>query len=133
MTRPADDARFKERESMVVAQIVARGVSDSLTLDAMRAVPRHQFVLEPFQTAAYRDHPVPIGHGQTISQPYIVVFMTAALGLTGEETVLEVGAGCGYQSVVLSFVSRRVFAIEIVELLAAETKERLASLGYSNV
>ena len=118
---------------MVAAQIVARGVSDEKTLATMRAVPRHLFVPEKAQDVAYRDHPLPIGHGQTISQPYIVAFMTEALGLKGGETVLEVGSGCGYQAAILSLIAARVFAIEIVEPLAREAAQRLGALGYTNV
>src|SRR5262245_59308383 len=131
---PVDDAAFaRERESMVAEQIAARGVADPRTLDAMRRVPRHLFVPREAQSDAYGDHPLPIGHGQTISQPYIVGFMTDALRLSGGETVLEVGTGSGYQSAVLSLIAARVFTIEIVPELAAEARERLARLGYENV
>lgn len=118
---------------MVATQIITRGISDAKTLEAMRAVPRHLFVSARFQDTAYDDHPIPIGRGQTISQPYIVAFMTEALNLKGGETVLEVGSGCGYQSAILSLIAAQVFAIEIVEPLAGEARERLTSLGYSNV
>jgi protein-L-isoaspartate(D-aspartate) O-methyltransferase len=130
---PEDAALLRAREAMVAVQIVARGVRDAKTLEAMRQVPRHLFVPPSLVKEAYEDHPLPIGHGQTISQPYIVAFMTEALGLKGGETVLEVGAGSGYQSAVLSRIAARVFGIEIVEALAREGKERLARLGYSNV
>lgn len=123
----------RARDTMVAAQIGARGIRDPKTLAAMRGVPRHLFVPPGYVNEAYDDHPLPIGHGQTISQPYIVAFMTEALGLKGGETVLEVGAGSGYQSAVLSRIAARVFGIEIVEPLALEAKARMARLGYSNV
>ena len=127
----ADPARA--REEMVAAQIEARGVRDSRTLAALRKVPRHLFVPPDLAGEAYGDGPLPIGHGQTISQPYIVAFMTEALGLRGGETVLEVGTGSGYQAAVLAEIAARVFTIEIVAPLAEEARERLARLGYGNV
>jgi protein-L-isoaspartate(D-aspartate) O-methyltransferase len=130
----SDDSAFAgKREAMVAEQIVARGVRDAKVLSAMREVPRHLFVPAGLVNEAYHDCPVPIGHGQTISQPFIVAFMSEALKLVGGETVLEVGAGCGYQSAVLSRIAARVFGIEIVEALAADTRPRLARLGYENV
>jgi protein-L-isoaspartate(D-aspartate) O-methyltransferase len=128
---PRDLAR--DRESMVADQIAARGVKDELTLAAMRKVERHRFVPEAFRSQAYEDHPLPIGHGQTISQPYIVAFMTEALGLEGGETVLEVGTGSGYQAAVLAEIAAHVYSIEIVRPLAEEAAGRLAALGYENV
>ena len=131
---PSEDAALrKARDAMVASQIVVRGVRDPKILAAMRQVPRHLFVPPGLVKEAYADHPLPIGHGQTISQPYIVAFMTEALGLKGGETVLEVGAGSGYQSAVLSRIAARVFGIEIVESLAREAKARMARLGYTNV
>jgi protein-L-isoaspartate(D-aspartate) O-methyltransferase len=131
---PAEDSVFaKARDAMVATQIIIRGVRDPKTLAAMREIPRHLFVPPRLVKEAYTDRPLPIGHGQTISQPYIVAFMTEALALKGGETVLEVGAGSGYQSAVLSRIAARVFGIEIVEPLAREAKERLAALGYSNI
>jgi protein-L-isoaspartate(D-aspartate) O-methyltransferase len=121
------------REAMVASQIVARGVRDPLTLAALRRVPRHLFVPPGSVTQAYADHPVPIGHDQTISQPYIVAFMTEALGLRGGETVLEVGTGSGYQAAVLARIAAQVYSIEIVAPLAREAAERLARLGFANV
>ena len=121
------------REAMVATQIAARGVRDPLTLAAMRRVPRRLFVPAVSAGQAYDDHPVPIGHGQTISQPYVVAFMTEALGLRGGESVLEVGTGCGYQAAVLARIAARVHTIEIVAPLAAEAAERLTRLGYANV
>lgn len=135
-TAPA--AQHKEqyqraREAMVQQQIVARGVRDQQVLGAMRKIPRHLFVPPSMQPYAYRDSPLPIGYQQTISQPYIVAFMTEALGLKAADRVLEVGTGSGYQAAVLSVLVREVYSIEIVEPLATEAAERLKRLGYSNV
>jgi protein-L-isoaspartate(D-aspartate) O-methyltransferase len=121
------------RERMVKEQIEGRGIKDPLTLAALRKVPRHLYVPEPAAAEAYGDFPLPIGHGQTISQPYIVAFMTEALGLRGGEKVLEIGTGSGYQSAVLSEIAGRVYTIEIVPELAAQAGERLARLGHRNV
>lgn len=129
----SDDPRAVEREQMVREQVEARGVRDPLTLAALRRVPRHRFVPAAGQAEAYADHPLPIGHEQTISQPYIVAFMTEALGLGGGETVLEVGTGSGYQAAVLSHIAARVYTIEIVAPLAEEARGRLKELGYGNV
>jgi protein-L-isoaspartate(D-aspartate) O-methyltransferase len=130
----ADDAAFvRAREEMVATQIAARGVKDPKTLAAMRKVPRHLFVPEDARRQAYEDHPLVIGHGQTISQPYIVAFMTEAAGLRGGESVLEIGTGSGYQAAVLSQIAARVFTIEIVAPLAASSAALLKRLGYANV
>jgi protein-L-isoaspartate(D-aspartate) O-methyltransferase len=130
----ADDAAFvRAREEMVATQIAARGVKDPKTLAAMRKVPRHLFVPEGALGQAYEDHPLAIGHGQTISQPYIVAFMTEAARLRGGETVLEIGTGSGYQAAVLSQIAARVFTIEIVAPLAASSAALLKRLGYANV
>lgn len=134
--RSADDdsgAEVRQRARMVREQIEARGVRDRLTLQAMRKVPRHLFVSAVHAAEAYDDHPLPIGHGQTISQPYIVAFMTEALGLRGGETVLEVGTGSGYQAAVLAEIAAKVYTIEIVAPLADEAGRSLARLGYRNV
>ncbi len=135
-TPPGDgqDRDFvRARESMVATQIEARGVRDAKVLAAMRKVPRHLFVPPGSVSQAYEDYPLPIGHGQTISQPYIVGFMTDALGLEGGETVLEVGTGSGYQAAVLAEIAARVYTIEIVAPLAEDAAARLKRLGYANV
>ena len=121
------------RDAMVRQQIEARGVRHRPTLEAMRKVPRHEFVPPGQRASAYADHPLPIGHRQTISQPYIVAFMTAALDLEAGDRVLEVGTGSGYQAAVLAEIVEEVYTIEIVEPLARESGERLERLGYTNV
>jgi protein-L-isoaspartate(D-aspartate) O-methyltransferase len=123
----------KERSRMIEEQLVNRGIRDSLVLGAMRSVPRHLFVPEKLVPEAYADSPLPIGHEQTISQPYIVAFMTEALGLKGGEKVLEVGTGSGYQAAVLAEIVDDVYTIEIVEPLGLEAEERLKRLHYNNV
>jgi protein-L-isoaspartate(D-aspartate) O-methyltransferase len=123
----------EQRRAMVENQIRKRGIDSQLVLQAMQEVPRHEFVPAESCAEAYADKPVVIGAGQTISQPYIVAAMTAALELTGAERVLEVGAGCGYQSAILSLLAREVFSIEVRAPLAAAARERLARLGYANV
>jgi protein-L-isoaspartate(D-aspartate) O-methyltransferase len=123
----------RARERMVREQIEARGVEDVLTLAALRQVPRHELVPEDVRAQAYSDQPLPIGHGQTISQPYIVAFMTEALGLRGGEKVLEVGTGSGYQAAVLAHIAAEVYTIEIVQPLAERARADLARLGYANV
>jgi protein-L-isoaspartate(D-aspartate) O-methyltransferase len=129
-----DESRFaRMREEMVASQIAARGVKDPLTLKAVRKVPRHLFVPPGEAREAYDDHPLPIGHGQTISQPYIVAFMTETLGLSGGEKVLEIGTGSGYQAAVLAEIAGSVYTIEIVAPLAEEARQKLAKAGYKNV
>jgi protein-L-isoaspartate(D-aspartate) O-methyltransferase len=123
----------RARGRMVKEQVEARGVKDPLVLAAMRTVPRHDFVPPAALAEAYGDHPLPIGHGQTVSQPYIVAFMTETLGLKGGEKVLEVGTGSGYQAAVLAGMAGEVYSIEIVAPLAEEARERMARLGYRNV
>ena len=118
---------------MVATQIESRHVADPATLAAMRRVPRQFFVPAESSDDAYSDQPLPIGGGQTISQPYVVAFMTEALGLSGADRVLEIGTGSGYQTAVLATIAARVFSIEIVEPLARQARERLATLGYANV
>lgn len=127
------ESREGERKEMVLKQIQGRGVKDPRVLWAMRTVPRHLFVPEKYSKEAYADRPLPIGHDQTISQPYIVAYMTEALGLKGDERVLEIGTGSGYQAAVLSMLVREVYSIEIIEPLAEEAARRLKELGYENV
>lgn len=122
-----------KREQMVETQLKARGIKDVRVLEAMLRVERHRFVPDPLQDQAYEDHPLPIGEGQTISQPYIVALMTELLDLKGAEKVLEIGTGSGYQAAVLADLTRKVYTIEIVETLARSAKERLQKLGYGNV
>ncbi|OFW14918.1 MAG: protein-L-isoaspartate O-methyltransferase [Acidobacteria bacterium RIFCSPLOWO2_12_FULL_67_14] len=118
---------------MVADQIEARGVTDRRVLDVMRSVPRHLFVPEPLRSRAYDDRPLPIGEGQTISQPFIVAFMTEALGVSARRRVLEIGTGSGYQAAVLSRLAKEVYTIEIVPALARRAADTLKSLGHSNV
>ena len=128
-----DPTRQSERHAMVEGQIMARGVKDPSVIQAMRQVPRHQFVTESEQEYSYEDRPLPIGYGQTISQPYIVAFMTEALRLQTTDKVLEIGTGSGYQAAVLAKLASEVFTIEIVEPLAKRAGETLSQLGYTNV
>lgn len=123
----------QRRWDMVETQLVARGVKDLRVLDAMRKIPRHQFVDQALQERAYEDHPLPIGEGQTISQPYMVAVMTEALSLKGKERVLEVGTGSGYQTAILAELSARVFSVERFPSLARQARSVLDQLGYSNV
>jgi protein-L-isoaspartate(D-aspartate) O-methyltransferase len=121
------------REKMVLEQVRARGIRDGQVLDAMREVPRHCFVPLTLRPDAYEDHPLPIGSGQTISQPYIVALMTELLRLKPTDRVLEIGTGSGYQAAVLSRLAGRVFTVEIHPALAEEAGERLKALGYGNI
>lgn len=118
---------------MVAHQLRARGLSDERVLEAMQAVPRHAFVPPDKISVAYSDEALPIGEGQTISQPFIVAASVEALSLRGQERVLEIGAGCGYQAAVLSRLAREVIAVEAQPALAFSARERLASLDYTNV
>lgn len=126
--------RFQSpRERMVQTQIVERGVSDTSTLRAMRTVPRHEFVPLEWRGNAYDDSPLPIGYDQTISQPYIVAFMTEAIKPHKGQRVLEIGTGSGYQAAVLAEIVDSVYTIELLPELAASSAERLERLGYRNV
>ncbi len=118
---------------MVEQDLVRRGIMDTRVLDAMRKVPRHLFVEEALRDRAYDDYPLPIGDGQTISQPFIVGLMTELLELTGTEKVLEIGTGSGYQAAVLAELARRVCTIERLPALAARARAVLEQLGYTNV
>jgi protein-L-isoaspartate(D-aspartate) O-methyltransferase len=122
-----------ERRRMVAQQLEARDIRAGRVLDAMRKVPRHLFVPESLRREAYGDTPLPIGFEQTISQPYIVAFMTQALDVQPKHAVLEIGTGSGYQAAVLSLLADRVYSIEIVEPLAERARSTLAKLGYRNV
>lgn len=129
----AADDYAAARARMVDRQIEARGIEDPRVLAAMRRVPREKFVPLLYRGSAYADHPLSIGYEQTISQPYIVAWMTEALRLKPTSRVLEVGTGSGYQAAVLGEIAREVYTIEIVEPLATSARETLASLGYRNV
>jgi len=130
-----DEPRFvQQRERMVIETIERRGINDEDVLNAMRAVPRHLFVPESSQDHAYGDYPLPIGYGQTISQPYIVALMTELLALQEGDKVLEVGTGSGYQAAILAEIPGiEVYTIEIIPELAESARERLESLGYTSL
>jgi protein-L-isoaspartate(D-aspartate) O-methyltransferase len=121
------------REAMVARQIAARGVEDPRVLGAMRKVPRHAFVPEDIGHLAYEDEPLPIGESQTISQPYIVAYMTETLALRPKDKVLEVGTGSGYQTAVLAELAAEVWTVEIVESLSRRARAVLSALGYTNI
>ena len=127
------DSYTDQRNRLVDRAIVARGIADPAVLAAMRAVPRHEFVPSEQVRSAYADTPLPIGYGQTISQPYVVAFMTEALRVGPDSVVLEIGTGSGYQAAVLAEIVAEVHTIEIVQELATSARERLARLGYDNV
>jgi protein-L-isoaspartate(D-aspartate) O-methyltransferase len=129
-----EENNYKQaREKMVDRQIKARGIQDPSTLTAMRTVPRHKFVRKKDIANAYFDSPLPIGHGQTISQPYIVAFMTEIIDPTKDFRVLEVGTGSGYQAAVLAHIVDSVYTIEIIEPLFIQSKKRLNNLNYNNI
>jgi protein-L-isoaspartate(D-aspartate) O-methyltransferase len=121
------------RREMVERQLRKRGIRDERVLAAILSVPRHEFVPPEFAAEAYTDRPLPIGHGQTISQPFMVAAMAEALELSGGECVLEIGAGSGYQAAVLSLLAREIHTVEMQEDLATQSAERLRRLGYGNV
>jgi protein-L-isoaspartate(D-aspartate) O-methyltransferase len=131
----ADDTNkyARLRQQMVNHQIIGRGVKDRGVLKAMRKVPRHEFVPDVLRGSSYGDYPLPIGEGQTISQPYIVAFMTEALGLLPEHKVLEIGTGSGYQAAILAQLVKEVYTIEIIEVLGNRAKKTLDRLAYKNV
>jgi protein-L-isoaspartate(D-aspartate) O-methyltransferase len=129
---PAGSAQ-SARAKMIDEQIRARGITNPAVLQALGKVPRERFVPSSLRDAAYDDGPLPIGHGQTISQPYIVAYMTEALGVRPGDHVLEIGTGSGYQAAVLGEIAREVYTIEIVPELAAQAKKTLTELGYKNV
>ncbi len=132
--KPGDTfAHLEVRKKMIRSQIIARGVKNPAVLKALEKVPRHRFVNESLENSAYDDAPLPIGEGQTISQPFIIAYMTAALELKGGEKILEVGAGSGYQAAVLSEIVGQVYTIEINENLAIDVAMRLKKIGCHNV
>jgi protein-L-isoaspartate(D-aspartate) O-methyltransferase len=131
--KPRSDEYSDDRKAMVAGQIAARGVRDDKVLAAMRAVPRHWFVPKRLEPVAYADRPLPIGEGQTISQPYIVAFMTEALKLDATSRVLEIGTGSGYQAAVLSEITPHVYTIEIVEPLGRRAIETFRRHGYDTI
>ena len=128
-----EDSRYARERERMVEEIAARGVTDPRVLAALRRVPRHRFVQEALRDRAYGDHPLPIGEEQTISQPYIVGLMSSLLELTGQEKVLEIGTGSGYQTAVLAELARRVCSIERLPRLAERARATLEGLGYDNV
>jgi len=123
----------RQREEMVSGQIEKRGIKEKSVLQALRNVPRHLFVSEELQSLAYADRPLPIGYGQTISQPYIVALMTELLNLKQGNKVLEIGSGSGYQAAILSEITQEVYTIEIIEELGESAKKRLKDLGYQSI
>lgn len=123
----------KERERMVKTQLVGRGIKDKRVLEAMRKVARHLFIPENMRLYAYNDEPLPIGEGQTISQPYIVAYMTEALQLNGSERVLEIGTGSGYQTAILNEIVKEVFTLELIGSLSVKAQEVLKELKYVNI
>jgi len=123
----------KSREKMVELQIEKRGIRDKDVLQSMRKVPRHKFVPGAYVSRAYGDYPLPIGEGQTISQPYIVALMTELLELKKEKSVLEIGTGSGYQAAILAEIVDNVYTIEIIKSLKESSEDRLISMGYTNV
>ena len=125
---------FEEaRDRMVHTQIAARGIKNQKVLDAVKKIPRHKFVPDNMLTHAYSDEPLPIGEGQTISQPYIVAYMTEALALQGRERVLEIGTGSGYQTAILAEIAHQVFTVEFVNSLSQRAQKALKKLGYANI
>jgi protein-L-isoaspartate(D-aspartate) O-methyltransferase len=127
------DSFSKAREKMVHDQIMQRGIMDPRVLEAFRLVPRHLFVPEEYVQQAYTDHPLPIGFDQTISQPYIVALMSNCLDLDGDEKVLEIGTGSGYQTAILAQLAKKVYSVELVEDLSIRAKSILKLLGINNV
>jgi protein-L-isoaspartate(D-aspartate) O-methyltransferase len=125
--------REAERERMVRQQLISRGIKSKAVLDAMRKVERHRFVPEALAHEAYNDYPLPIGEGQTISQPYIVAFMTEALQLKPTDRVLEIGTGSGYQAAILAEICKEVYTIEIIESLGRQAAQRLKEMNYHQV
>ena len=120
-------------KNMVVNQLRKRGIIDIAVLDAMSTVPRHRFVSRIYRSMAYTDNPLPIGHGQTISQPYVVALMTQFLKVDRKHEVLEICTGCGYQTAILSILSKKVTTFEVLSSLSKKSRKRLTKLGYNNI
>jgi protein-L-isoaspartate(D-aspartate) O-methyltransferase len=120
-------------KTMVVNQLHKRGIIDTTVLDAMSKVPRHRFVSRIYRSMAYTDNPLPIGHGQTISQPYVVALMTQLLKVDQKHKVLEIGTGCGYQTAILSILSKKVITIEVLSSLSTKSQNRLTKHEYNNI
>jgi len=129
----SEEKFYARKENMINSQIKARGVTDERVLKAMHKVERHLFVPLMYRHLSYGDHPLPIGEGQTISQPYIVALMTELLELKGGEKVLEIGTGSGYQAAILAELAKEVYTIEILEPLAERSQKLLKELGYENI
>ena len=129
----ASEKIINKRLTMVDSQLAKRGISDKNVLNALKTVPRHEFISFRYSSMAYMDGPLPIGQGQTISQPYIIGYMTEALKVKPHHTVLEIGTGCGYQTAVLSLLVKKVISLEINNSLAVTSEKRLSRLGYENV
>ncbi len=129
----AKNSYMQARLRMVNEQLIPRGITDQKVLEAMKTVPRHLFVEEALEQQAYGDFPLPIGEGQTISQPYIVALMTQALELEGDEKVLEIGTGCGYQAAILSLLSEKVFTVERIKSLNKKARKTFDELHYFNI
>jgi protein-L-isoaspartate(D-aspartate) O-methyltransferase len=132
-TSPEQQQRYEEQRRELVAELRAQGISKPAVLEAMLEVPRHEFVPAAYRHQAYDNHPLPIGHDQTISQPYIVAYMTEAAEITSGEKVLEIGTGSGYQAAVLAKLAKEVYTIEIIPELAQGARAALDRLGYQNV
>jgi protein-L-isoaspartate(D-aspartate) O-methyltransferase len=124
---------YSKRQQMVDKQIIPRGISDIRVIDAMKKTPRHLFLDEALWPQAYEDHPLPIGEKQTISQPYMVALMTEALHLNGNETILEIGTGSGYQTAILAELAEQVYSIERIPAIARRARKTLDDLKYTNV
>tara|TARA_B100000315_G_C14473253_1_gene539378 strand:+ start:503 stop:1138 length:636 start_codon:yes stop_codon:yes gene_type:complete len=129
----ASEKIINKRLTMVDSQLAKRGIFDKNVLNALKTVPRHEFISFQYSSMAYMDGPLPIGQGQTISQPYIIGYMTEALKVKPHHTVLEIGTGCGYQTAVLSLLVKKVISLEINNFLAVTSEKRLSRLGYENV
>jgi len=121
------------RKVMVEEQLIPRGISDYIVLDVFRKVPRHEFVPKELAASAYNDYPLPVGENQTISQPYMVALMTECLALKGQDKVLEIGTGSGYQAAILAELAKEVYSVERFQALADDARKVLDSLGYKNI